>query len=157
MKKIYFLLLGLFLMSSIPFFANTFSATGVIMDDGGKKTTDKATTIVLKGRFIKQPERSLPLAAPVDAVFVENEGIYLNASFSSLSDVTVNVLKDGCVIYESFVDLPADIEVLVPVVCSGSGTYVLPFPSPALLLLGPAKLMLLATTSTAVRFAPVLS
>ena len=41
MKKIYFLLLGLFLMSSIPFFANTFSATGVIMDDGGKKTTDK--------------------------------------------------------------------------------------------------------------------
>ena len=42
-------------MSSIPFFANTFSATGVIMDDGGKKTTDKATTIVLKGRFIKQP------------------------------------------------------------------------------------------------------
>ena len=97
MKKIYFLLLGLFLMSSIPFFANTFSATGVIMDDGGKKTTDKATTIVLKGRFIKQPERSLPLAAPVDAVFVENEGIYLNAS-SSLSDVTVNVLKDGCVI-----------------------------------------------------------
>lgn len=129
MKKIYFLLLGLFLMSSIPFFANTFSATGVIMDDGGKKTTDKATTIVLKGRFIKQPERSLPLAAPVDAVFVENEGIYLNAS-SSLSDVTVNVLKDGCIIYESFVDLPADVEVLVPVVCSGSGTYVLRLTNP---------------------------
>ena len=61
MKKIYFLLLGLFLMSSIPFFANTFSATGVIMDDGGKKTTDKATTIVLKGRFIKQNYKVLCL------------------------------------------------------------------------------------------------
>ena len=69
------------------------------------------------------------MAAPVYAVFLENEGIYLNAS-SSLSDVTVNVLKDGCVIYESFVDLPADIEVLVPVVCSGSGTYVLRLTNP---------------------------
>lgn len=129
MKKIYFLLLGLFLMSSIPFFANTLLITDVAVDDGGKKTTNKATIIVLKGRFIKQPERSLPLAFPVDAVFAENEGIYLNAS-SSLSDVTVSVLKDGCVIYESFVDLPADFEVLVPVACPSPGTYVLRLTNP---------------------------
>lgn len=128
MKKIYFLLLGLFLIPSIPFFANTLSVVEVT-DNGGKKTTDKATTVVLKGRFIKQPERSLPSTATVDAVFVENEGVYLNSS-SFLSDVTVNVLKDGCVIYESFVDLPADFEVFIPFFCPDSGTYVLRLTNP---------------------------
>lgn len=48
----------------------------------------------------------MPLAAPVDAVFVKmRRSIYLNASFSSLSDVTVNVLKDECHL-RIFVDLP---------------------------------------------------
>lgn len=129
MKKIYFLLLGLFLLPSIPFFASPLSVVEVT-DDGGKKTTNKTTTIiVLKGRFIRQPERSLPFASPVDAVFVENEGVYLDSS-SSLSDVTVSVLKDGCVICESFVDLPADFEVFVPIDCPDPGAYVLRLTNP---------------------------
>ncbi|WP_455584816.1 hypothetical protein [Bacteroides sp.] len=125
MKKIYFLIMGLFLLSSFPLFANTFSVAGITADDNSKK----ATTIVLKGRFIKHPERSMPLASPVDAVFVEDEGIYLTSS-CPLSEVTVSILKGGCVIHESLVELPDDFEVFVPAVCTAPGSYVLRLTTP---------------------------